>query len=43
MLVPRNCVPTPVADQVNRLGADRITLLGGPMALGESVENFQPC
>ena len=43
MLVPKNCVPTAVRDQITRLGSDQLALFGGPSALSESVESLQPC
>lgn len=43
MLVPQNCVPVAVRDQILRLGSERLALFGGPAALSESVESLQPC
>ena len=43
MLVPRDCVPGAVADQLTRLQPARIVLLGGAGAVGSGVQNGTRC
>lgn len=42
-VVKQNCVPAAVLAEVERLGVDHITLLGGPNSLGDGVRNLTPC
>ncbi|NQX35757.1 cell wall-binding repeat-containing protein [Herbiconiux sp. VKM Ac-2851] len=41
--VPGDCVPTDTLAQIEQLGAERITLLGGTAALSPSVESLTRC
>lgn len=43
MLVPRDCIPTPVQHEIDRLAPARLVLLGGPSAIGAGVQNGTPC
>lgn len=43
MLVPRNCVPLTVQAEIDRIGATKIAIFGGPAALSENVEALTPC
>lgn len=43
MLVPRDCIPPAVADQLARLQPQRIVLLGGTGAVGPDVERGTRC
>jgi putative cell wall-binding protein len=42
-VVPGDCVPDAVRTALRPLGADRVTLLGGPNSLGDGVENLASC
>ncbi|WP_440708632.1 cell wall-binding repeat-containing protein [Herbiconiux sp. YIM B11900] len=42
-VVQQNCVPRAVLAEVQRLGVDHITLLGGPASLGDGVRNLTAC
>jgi putative cell wall-binding protein len=42
-LVPSNCVPTPVLEDITALGASHIVLLGGTGVLSAAVEALTPC
>jgi putative cell wall-binding protein len=41
--VPGNCVPQSVLDDMARLGAQHVVLLGGERALSPEVEQLTPC
>jgi putative cell wall-binding protein len=41
--VPANCVPQLVLDDMARLGAQHVVLLGGERALSSEVEQLMPC
>ena len=43
LLVPGTCVPEAVRNEIDRLGASRITLLGGASAVSSALASFQPC
>ena len=43
MLVPKDCVPVPVAAQLARLQPERIVILGGEGAVGRGVEQGTAC
>jgi len=43
MLIPRDCVPRVVMDEVTRLGISRLALFGGPSAISPRVENLEAC
>jgi glucose/arabinose dehydrogenase/putative cell wall-binding protein len=43
LLVPRSCVPDPVWEEIRRLGADSMVILGGTGAVGEAVERLIAC
>ncbi|MBA4247820.1 MAG: hypothetical protein C0444_05945 [Microbacterium sp.] len=42
-IVPPACVPQGVIDDISRLGASRVVLLGGTGALSPSVQELTPC
>lgn len=42
-LVPGDCVPTPVLEDITTLGASHIVLLGGTGVLSPAVEALTPC
>jgi YVTN family beta-propeller protein len=42
-IVPPTCVPQGVIDEIDRLGASKVVLLGGPGALGSRVASLSPC
>ena len=42
-LVKTNCVPSYMVAKIASMGANRITLLGGPAALTPAVKNLTPC
>ncbi len=42
-LVPPDCVPPAVANELGRIQPAHITLIGGPAALSENVENLVRC
>ena len=41
--VPGTCIPAETLQQIRDLGADRVTLLGGPNTLAPEVESLTPC
>ena len=43
LLVPGTCVPGSVRDEIDRLGASRIVLLGGASAVSSALASLQPC
>lgn len=43
MLVPRQCVPRRVIEEIQRLGTTNIAIFGGPAALSEDVETLRLC
>ncbi len=42
-IVPKNCVPDAVLDQIAALGATKYVLLGSSVVLTSAVENLTPC
>jgi putative cell wall-binding protein len=42
-VVPGDCVPRGVLQEIDRLGADDVVLLGGPNSLGAGVLALSPC
>ena len=42
-VIPATCVPRAVLSHIERLGATRVVLLGGPVSLHESVMSMIPC
>lgn len=42
-VVPSDCVPQGVLDSIARLGATKVTLLGGTASLSPAVEALTPC
>ncbi len=42
-VVPQNCVPQPVLDELVRLAPSTIVVLGGPATLGPGVDALTPC
>jgi putative cell wall-binding protein len=42
-VVPGDCVPRGVLADITRLGATKVTLLGGPASLNLAVGNLSPC
>ncbi len=42
-VIPRTCVPDAVLDEIDRLGASNVVLLGGLPALSAAVESLTPC
>ena len=43
LLVPHDCIPTPVQSEIDRLRPARLVLLGGPGAIGDGVQNGALC
>lgn len=43
MLVPQDCVPRAVRDELGRLDVEIMVLFGGPVALDPAVEALTPC
>jgi len=43
LLVRPGCIPVAVGDELNRLGAGRIVILGGDRAVGDAVEDRARC
>lgn len=43
LLVPGRCVPLTVRTELDRLGADRVVLLGGEGAVSSSIGALSPC
>lgn len=43
MLVPKDCIPTPVQAQIDRLAPDKVVVLGGTGAVGTGVEGGAVC
>jgi glucose/arabinose dehydrogenase/putative cell wall-binding protein len=43
LLVPRDCVPALVGEELDRLGVERVVLLGGTEALAPPVAELEPC
>ncbi|MCU1638879.1 MAG: LytC [Microbacteriaceae bacterium] len=42
-VVPTSCVPRGVLDQIRRLGASKVVLLGGPASLTPEVQSLEAC
>jgi putative cell wall-binding protein len=42
-VVPATCVPRPVLDDIKRLAAKNVVLLGGPNSLTDDVAQLKPC
>lgn len=43
LLSPADCVPAPVLAELDRLGVERLTVLGGTDVVGEEVAGLAPC
>ncbi|MBN9139921.1 MAG: cell wall-binding repeat-containing protein [Micrococcales bacterium] len=42
-VIPSTCVPRRVLDEIDRLDASRVVVLGGPATLSPAVETLTPC
>lgn len=43
LLVQPTCVPASTADEINRLDPAQLVIIGGPGAVGASIETLTPC
>lgn len=43
LLTEKECVPQPTLDEIERLGAENIVVLGGSLAVSEAAANLTPC
>ncbi|KAB7745688.1 hypothetical protein GA707_07240 [Nostocoides sp. F2B08] len=43
LLTEPDCVPRPTLDEIERLGAERVVVLGGLLAVSEAAANLTPC